>query len=47
MGQKIENQLNLAFEATEEERERSEDLGTGFDPRAAENGWNVFSENPV
>lgn len=29
--QKIENQLNLALEATEEEREKSEVLNTGYD----------------
>lgn len=29
--QKIENQLNLALEATEEEREKSVVLNTGYD----------------
>ena len=30
--QKIENQLNLALEATEEERKKSLVLETGYDP---------------
>ena len=33
MSQKIENILNLALEATPEERERSGELETGYDPR--------------
>ena len=32
MSQKIENILNLALEATPEERERSGELETGYDP---------------
>ena len=34
MSQKIENILNLALEATPEERERSGELETGYDPGA-------------
>ena len=32
MSEKIEDLLNLALEATEEERERSQELEVGFDP---------------
>lgn len=38
--QKIENQLNLALSATEEERERSGSLETGYDPQ--ERTWEVI-----
>lgn len=38
--QKIENQLNLALEATEEEREKSETLEVGYDP--GERTWEVI-----
>lgn len=38
--QKIENQLNLALDATEEEREKSITLETGYDPR--ERTWEVI-----
>ncbi len=40
MSEKIENLLNLALQATEEERERSEELDVGFDP--AENEWELI-----
>ena len=40
MSQKIENILNLALDATEEERMRSEDLETGYDP--IENEWELI-----
>ena len=39
MSQKIENILNLALEATEEERSRSEELEIGFDP--VEREWEL------
>lgn len=39
-GQKIENLLNLALDATEEERERSGELETGYDP--IEREWDVI-----
>lgn len=38
--QKIENQLNLALNATEEERKKSEVLDIGYDPR--ERTWEVI-----
>ncbi|MBS6398098.1 MAG: S8 family serine peptidase [Clostridiales bacterium] len=38
--QKIENQLNLALEATQEEREKSPDLETGYDP--VERTWEII-----
>lgn len=38
--QKLENLLNLALDATESERIRSESLNTGYD--AAENTWEVI-----
>ena len=38
--QKIENQLNLALEATEEERRKSVVLETGYDPR--EKTWELI-----
>lgn len=38
--QKIENQLNLALDATEAEREKSEVLETGYDPQ--ERTWEVI-----
>lgn len=38
--QKIENQLNLALDATEEEREKSITLETGYDP--GERTWEVI-----
>lgn len=38
--EKIENQLNLALDLPEEEREKSESLSTGFD--AAEDTWEVI-----
>lgn len=38
--QKIENQLNLAIDASEEEREKSMDLGVGFDRMTAT--WQVI-----
>lgn len=38
--QKIENQLNLALDATEEEREKSIALETGYDPQ--ERTWEVI-----
>ncbi len=37
---KIENQLNLSLDVTEEERERSEALSTGYDPE--ERTWEVI-----
>ena len=40
MSQKIENLLNLALEATPEERERSEELDVGYDP--AEREWELI-----
>ncbi len=40
MDQKIENQLNLALNATEEEREKSIVLETGYDPQ--ERTWEVI-----
>lgn len=40
MSQKIENILNLALEATPEERERSEELETGYDPVSKE--WELI-----
>ena len=40
MSEKIENLLNLALQATEEERERSEELDVGFDP--VENEWELI-----
>lgn len=40
MSQKIENMLNLALEATEEERSRSEELEIGFDP--VEREWELI-----
>ena len=38
--QKIENQLNLALEATEEERKKSLVLETGYDPE--EKTWELI-----
>lgn len=38
--QKLENQLNLALEATPEERERSEDLNVGYNP--TERTWELI-----
>ena len=38
--QKLENQLNLALEATPEEREKSEDLNIGYNP--AERTWELI-----
>ena len=32
--QKVEDELNLALEATQSERERSAGLETGYDPKA-------------
>ena len=40
MSQKIENLLNLALEATMEERERSGELDTGYDPEERE--WELI-----
>ena len=40
MSQKIENLLNLALEATLEERERSEELDVGYDPTERE--WELI-----
>ncbi len=40
MSQKIENLLNLALEATQEERDRSEELETGYDP--VEREWELI-----
>lgn len=40
MSEKIENLLNLALEASEEERERSEELDVGFDPVG--NEWELI-----
>ena len=40
MSQKIENLLNLAIEATPEERERSEELDVGYD--SAEREWELI-----
>ncbi|HJC73701.1 MAG TPA: S8 family serine peptidase [Candidatus Mediterraneibacter faecavium] len=40
MNQKIENLLNLAFEATPEERERSGELDVGYDPEERE--WELI-----
>lgn len=40
MSEKIEDLLNLALEATEEERERSEELEVGFDPMEKE--WELI-----
>ena len=36
MSQKIENQLNLALDITEEERQKSESLDIGYDPEEKE-----------
>ena len=41
MSQKIENILNLALEATPEERERSGELETGYDPETRE--WELMT----
>ena len=38
--QKIENQLNLALEATEEERKKSLVLETGYDPEGK--AWDLI-----
>ena len=38
--QKIENILNLALDATENERERSGQLGVGFNP--VDNKWELI-----
>ena len=40
MSQKIENILNLALDATPEERERAEELEVGYDPKARE--WELI-----
>ena len=40
MSQKIENQLNLALDATEEERQRSRSLNVGYDEE--ENEWELI-----
>ena len=40
MSQKIENQLNLALDATEEERQKSRSLEIGYDP--VENEWELI-----
>lgn len=40
MSQKIENQLNLALDATEEERQRSRSLNIGYDEE--ENEWELI-----
>ena len=40
MSQKIENILNLALDATQEERERSGELDVGYDP--AEKEWELI-----
>ena len=40
MSQKIENLLNLALEATPEEREHSEELDVGYDPTKRE--WELI-----
>ena len=40
MSQKIENLLNLALEATPEERERSGELDVGYDPEERE--WELI-----
>ena len=37
--EKIENQLNMALEATPDERERSSSLNTGYD--ISDNTWEV------
>ncbi len=38
--QKIENLLNLAAGSTKEEKEKSENLGVGFDPQA--DTWEII-----
>ena len=40
MSQKIENQLNLALDITEEERQKSENLDIGYDPEEKE--WELI-----
>ena len=40
MSQKIENLLNLALDATPEERERSQELEIGYDPVSRE--WELI-----
>ena len=40
MSQKIENQLNLALDITEEERQKSENLDIGYDPEEKE--WELM-----
>ena len=40
MSQKIENQLNLALDITEEERQKSESLDIGYDPEEKE--WELI-----
>ena len=40
MSQKIENQLNLALDATEAERQRSRSLNVGYDEE--ENEWELI-----
>ena len=40
MSEKIENLLNLALEATEEERMESGELGAGYDP--VEREWELI-----
>ena len=40
MSQKIENILNLALDATPEERERAEELEVGYDPKERERELN-------
>ena len=38
--QKLENLLNISLQATKEEREKSEELGTGYDPE--QNTWELI-----
>ena len=42
MSQKIENQLNLALDITEEERQKSESLNIGYDLEEKE--WELTQE---
>ena len=41
MSQKIENQLNLALDITEEERQKSESLDIGYDLEEKE--WDKYA----
>ena len=38
--QKLENLLNISLQATKEEREKSEELGIGYDPE--QNTWELI-----